>query len=138
MSIPPPQRMYSELDKARARDVDLAARARMVKAGMGAAPGALLGMIAGLRAMSLSESFLAPVYPFIGIIVGAAVVFFLVMLIAEGGGKIGSSLHLPSGRTTPHKAEHSQAQSLAVRGAYSEAVDAYEHLVLEHPKESAP
>lgn len=139
MSIPPPpKRKFSELDKTRARDVDQAARARMVKAGMGAAPGALFGMIAGLRAWSLSDSFLGPLYPIIGIIVGAAAAFFFVILISEAGGKIGSALHLPSGRTTPHKAEHSQAQSLAVRGAYSEAADAYELSILEHPKDPEP
>lgn len=138
VSRPPPQLKFSELEKTRARDVDSAARARMVRAGVGAAPGAGLGLIAGLRAMALSDSSLAILYPFIGLLVGAAVVFFVVVLISETGGKIGSTLHLPSGRTTPRKAEHSHAQSLAVRGAYSEAVDAYELLVVEHPKDSEP
>ena len=139
VSIPlPPQRKFSELEKARARDVDAAAQARRVRALLGSAPGALLGLIAGIRAMSLSDSPLAILFPVIGLLIGAAAIFFVVTLISETGGKVGSALHLPSGRTTPHKAEHSQAQSLAVRGAYSEAADAYELSILEHPKDSEP
>ncbi len=110
----------------------------MLEALIGSAPGALLGLIAGLRAMSLSDSSLAILYPLIGILVGAAVIFGFALLISETGGKVGSALHLPSGRTTPHKAEPSQAQSLAVRGAYSEAADAYELSILEHPKDPEP
>ncbi len=138
MSRPPHQRSFSELEKTRTRDVDSVARARRVRALLGAAPGAILGLIAGLRAMMLSDSSLAILYPFIGLLIGAAVVFFLVVLISEAGGKMGSTLHNPSGRTTPHRPEYSQAQALAVRGAYPEAVDAYELLVLEHPKDSEP
>ena len=138
MSIPPPQRKFSELELGRKRDVDSAARVRMLRAGIGAAPGALLGLIAGIRAMVYSESALAPLYPFIGIAIGAAVIFGFAFLVSEGGGKIGSRLHLPSGRTTPHKAEYSQAQSLAVRGDYAEAADAYELSVLEHPEDPEP
>ncbi len=138
MSIPPAKRKYSELERGRKRDVDSAARARMVRASVGAAPGALLGLIAGLRIMVYSESALAPLYPVIGILIGAAVVFVVVVLISEAGGKIGSRLHLPSGRTTPHKPEHSQAQSLAVRGDYAEAADAYELLTLENPRDPEP
>jgi len=110
----------------------------MVRASLGAVPGAVLGLIGGFRLMAYSESALAPLYPVIGLLIGAVFVFGFVMLISGTGGKIGSLLHNPSGRTTPHTAEYSQAQSLVVRGMYAEAVDAYELLVSEHPKESEP
>jgi tetratricopeptide (TPR) repeat protein len=130
--------MFSELEKTRTRDVDLAARARMVRAFLGAVPGAVLGLIGGFRLMAYSESALAPLYPVIGLLIGALFVFGFVMLVSGAGGKVGSALYNPSGKTTPHKAEYSQAQSLVVRGMYTEAVDAYELLVSEHPKDSEP
>ena len=130
--------MFSELEKTRTRDVDSAARARMVRASLGAVPGAVLGLIGGFRLMAYSESALAPLYPVIGLLIGTVFVFGFVMLISGAGGKVGSLLHNPSGRSTPHTAEYSQAQTLEVTGAYREAVDAYELLVIEHPYDSEP
>ena len=65
-------------------------------------------------------------------------VFGVVMVISGVGGQVGSLLHNPSGRSTPHAAEYSQAQSLEVRGMYPEAVAAYELLVIDDGIERAP
>jgi len=120
----PPQRRHNQLKKSRQRDTDLAARARNFRAMVGAVPGAILGFIGGFRAMIYSESALAPFYPFIGLVIGAIVVFTLVMIATGTGGRAAAVLYNPSGKTTPRKAEYSQAQSLEARGMYQQAVDA--------------
>ncbi|MDH4043865.1 MAG: hypothetical protein OEW06_05335 [Gemmatimonadota bacterium] len=44
----------------------------------------------------------------------------------------------PSGATTPHRAEYSQAQALAVQGRYQEAVEAYEVAAAESDGDPTP
>lgn len=61
-----------------------------------------------------------------------------VLLAATYTGRAASTLYAPSGRSTPRKEEHSQAESLVARGLYEEAVTAFELAALKDPLEPTP
>jgi hypothetical protein len=138
VSRPPAKRQFREPKKSGQKDVDSAQRARMLRAALGGLPGGFLGFLGGFWLFYHSAAELAWLYMVAGPVVGWTIVFGLSLTITEGGGRLAGTLYNPSGKSTPRKPEHSQAQSLVARGKYREAVDAYELLVIEHPTDTDP
>jgi tetratricopeptide (TPR) repeat protein len=73
------------------------------------------GMVVGLAAAGLAVTFLVP------------------LLIAALGGGAAGALYNPSGAGTPRKPGYSQAESLAARGLYDQAVTAFEAAIAASP-----
>jgi len=98
--------------------------------------GAFLGFLLGvfLNLQGRGGAALVLLTTFIGWVVSLT----LPLLILRGAGNVGSTLYSPSGRSTPRKKEYSLAESLAVRGRYDEAVNAYEAATREDPSDPTP
>ncbi|MFC1575168.1 tetratricopeptide repeat protein [Gemmatimonadota bacterium] len=130
MDLKPPKRTFSEDSSYRGpKDVDAAQRVNKLKAILWAVgPGAFLGAVLG----SLMGHF------FLGLIGGVAFVYFMVMGISGGAGRGVSSIYMPSGAIGSRRKEYSRAEALSVRGAFEEAVRAYEVAILEDPEEVEP
>jgi tetratricopeptide (TPR) repeat protein len=64
---------------------------------------------------------------------GLAVTFLVPLLIAALGGGAAGALYNPSGAGTPRKPTYSQAESLAARGLYDQAVAAFEVAIAASP-----
>ena len=111
------------------RDIDSARRARLFQAGAwslaGGAIGALGGWFAGFGAIP-------------GFLAGFAIVFVVSLTIAEGAGKLAGTLHNPSGDSTPAVREYSYPESLAIRGRYEDAINAYQVCCADYPEDPEP
>lgn len=77
-------------------------------------------------------------HPVLGGLAGAAIVTGFVFMMVEGGGHVASRIYHPSGSSTPHKRDYSLAASLAIRGQYAEAAEAYEIAISEFPDDPEP
>jgi tetratricopeptide (TPR) repeat protein len=64
---------------------------------------------------------------------GLAVTFLVPLLVAAVGGGAAGALYNPSGAGTPRKHGYSQAESLAARGLYDQAVAAFEVAIAADP-----
>lgn len=132
----PVRRDYSERSKYKIRDVDAAFRGRFLQAFgwlamaglfwggligglMGGFPGAVLGGLGGILLLGVGG--------------GGAVTLF-----TERMGGTARVLYNPSGSSTPRQRDYSYAKSLAARGAYREAIQAYEEALAEEPLNPAP
>ncbi|UCG87201.1 MAG: hypothetical protein JSW71_01250 [Gemmatimonadota bacterium] len=113
----------------RLRNVDSAQRARLFQAAAwslaGGAIGAMGGKLIGVGAIA-------------GFVVGFAVSFFVALAIAESAGKLFGTIHNPSGRSTPVVREYSYPESLAIRGRYEDAIDAYQVCCADYPEDPEP
>ena len=70
---------------------------------------------------------------------GAGVAVYCITRASGAGiGKPFQQIYYPSGRTNPEKRDYSYAQSLAARGAYHEAIRAYDNAVLEFDEDPEP
>lgn len=107
-------------------------RLRAVTNGLfGGALGALLGFFLVQRG--------APIWIAVVCVVGGWLFVSLgTVLVVSSAGSAVSTLYTPSGRSTPRKKEHSQAEALVAQGRYQEAVDAFEMAVSEDPSDPAP
>lgn len=80
--------------------------------------------------------------PLIGALVGAVAascgMYFVTLTIAERSAAVAQTIYNPSGDSTPPKREYSYAESLAIRGRYREAADAYELHCAEDPSDPEP
>jgi len=103
-------------------------------AALWALTGAALGVLVGVAAMEMWgwSSWILWVAP----PAGWAFVYGVALFITDSAGSAGSLLYAPSGQTTPRKREHSQAESLVVRGRYMEAIDALEVALEEDPRDT--
>ena len=130
MTLDPPERRFKEpRKKGGLRDVDAVARAYRVKIlGWSLFAGLPMGAAAGYAAGHIV----------LGMIVAPALIGAVAWAIAASAGQGATLLHMPSGSSTPRKKEYSRAESLAVRGEFQAAVDAYELEVLEAPDEGEP
>lgn len=90
---------------------------------MGFAGGGSLGFVGGI----LSG------HPVLGVVIGMTVVGLGSYAVSELTGEAATIIYNPSGSSTPHGEHYSQAEALAVRGHYEDAVAAYEALIAEHP-----
>jgi len=64
---------------------------------------------------------------------GLGVTFLVPLLVAALGGGAAGALYNPSGAGTPRKPTYSQAESLAARGLYDDAVAAFEVAIAARP-----
>ena len=125
--LSPRRRSYTERPRG-PRDRDAAETAMKLRVGVWSLIGVGLGFLAG----SLAG------HPFLGALVGGGGVYGLAMLLVGGAGRVASTLHAPSGATTPRGREHSRAESLLVRGHYAEAVEAFQEAVAGDPTDPTP
>lgn len=130
MTLEPKRRSYTEeADRPKLRNVDAADRAQKMHAWGwslygGLSVGGLLGFVVG--------------HPILGAILGPMVIYSVVSLVARMAGRGASAVYMPSGSSTPRKAEYSRAQALEIRGEYMKAVRAYEAAILEAPDVPEP
>jgi tetratricopeptide (TPR) repeat protein len=112
-----------------ARDIDAAKRARVLTAAAWSLAGGAIGAFAG--------AFIG-----IGILFGFAIgfTFSLVvsLLVVEGVGHVMGVIHNPSGKSTPVVREYSYPESLAIRGRYEDAIDAYQVCCTDYPDDPEP
>jgi tetratricopeptide (TPR) repeat protein len=130
MALDPKRRSYSEApENSKLRDVDAAARAqRLHGLGWSLYGGVPLGVVVGMVVG----------HPFLGLILGPALIFGVVSLIARSAGKGAGVLYMPSGSSTPRKREYSRAKALEVRGEFMEAIKAYEMEIQSDPAVGEP
>jgi tetratricopeptide (TPR) repeat protein len=115
--------------------VDVVDRAMLLWSFIAGAMGLVMGSFLGvLVAREGWPTWIAWLCPF----AGAAVVVGLVHLVVGGATRTAGTIYNPSGRTTPHRREHSGAEALAARGLYEEAVAAFETAVAEDPTDPGP
>jgi tetratricopeptide (TPR) repeat protein len=117
------------------RDGDAVDQAMLVWSFIAGALGLVMGSFLGVFVAHEGwPTWIAFLCPFSG----AAGVVGLVRLVVGGGTQAAGTVYNPSGRTTPHRKEHSRAESLAARGLYEEAVTAFEAAVAEDPADPWP
>jgi len=130
MTLDPPRRTHPQVaKKGRARDVDAAARARALKAGVWALGAGLpIGGFGGYAAG----------HPVLGLFLGPVLIMAAFMTIQAVAGKGATLLFMPSGSSTPAAHGFSKAEALAVRGDYEAAIVAYQAVILDRPDEGEP
>lgn len=126
----------SAAQRADLEDTDLVGRTRVLRAFGWSLTGAMGGGLAGYAGW---------IYGVWGgdivlrLILGGWLLTFLTPLaIATLGGGVAHRLYNPSGAGTPRRREYSQAESLAARGLYAEAVAAFEIASAEDPTDPTP
>ena len=111
------------------RDVDLAARTRLLKAMVyGGGGGGFLGLLAG--------ALLG--HPFLGAVLGALGAGLGSFFVAQTVGEAAHVVYAPSGRTTPPDRAYSRAETLDVRGHYDDAIAVYQEAIDEVPLDPEP
>lgn len=137
-SVPHPKRHYEERQRHRLKDVDSADRVMKAKALVWSCGVVVIGFaalsLAGGGALETKMLWLVRS----GILAAAVFVYFAALAIAGGGGSLAGTIYHPSGKSTPVKHEYSFAESLAARGRYEEAVEAYEVAISEFPEDPEP
>ena len=111
------------------RDFDAARRARILMAASWSLAGGAIGGLAG---------WFIGVGALIGFIVGFSVTLTVSLVIVEGAGKLVGTIHGPSGKSTPVVREYSYPESLAIRGRYEDAIDAYQVCCTDYPEDPEP
>ncbi len=99
--------------------------------------GAILGALFGVFGRVLGAAWGVGMVALIAF-VGWACAFFGPLLITGTGGRVGGTIHNPTGRSTPHKREYSLAESLAVRGRHEDAITAFEMAIGEDASDPVP
>jgi tetratricopeptide (TPR) repeat protein len=123
-------------DGKRARDVDSAARARLLRAVSWSFTGATVGGMAGYTGMLYGRW--GPGTMWLLALGGLGLSIATPLIVAALGGRAAGSLYNPSGSGTPRKRGLSHAESLAARGLYDEAIDAYRVAIGEDPTDPTP
>jgi tetratricopeptide (TPR) repeat protein len=100
---------------------------------VGASLGALMGVFGRVLGADWGVGMVALIA-----FVGWACAFFGPLLITGTGGRVGRTIHNPTGRSTPHKREYSLAESFAVRGQYEDAITAFEMAIEEDASDPIP
>lgn len=129
-SLEPSKRSWTERTGPVRRDVDQAARARMLKSvAWGAVPGAFFGIVVG-----------AGIGGVLGVLAGLALFVGLSgfgFWVSEAAGRAGNTFLHPSARLAKAPA-NSRADALEARGDFQEAVDAWEVTASEFPDHPEP
>ena len=128
-----PKRQYEtrDPDPGRLRNTDSAATTRRLKTALYGGAGGVIGGLGGAFMWGLPGFVL-------GAALGGASVYYGVMWASEGAGAAMQQIYHPSGHSTPHRREYSEAQALALRGLFREAIDCYETYVAEFPEDPEP
>jgi hypothetical protein len=131
--MPVPKRHYEPKtpDKDRPADVDAAERAYRFKTLAWSLPGGFMGWLVG-------DKLFGPPFGLVGFAVGYGFVFGVTTLAVRSGAAAMNQIYNPSGKSTPVVREYSHGQSLAARGLYLEAIDAYEADCAEFPDDPEP
>jgi tetratricopeptide (TPR) repeat protein len=137
--IKPIHRRYGPRPPRKLKDVDASERATKIKA----FTWALVVTIIALAASSMAGSIAGAsggvmILLRIGAIGAGVAVYYMTLASGRGMGRVFQQIYHPSGRTTPEKREYSYAQSLEARGAYREAIHAYENAVLQFGQDPEP
>jgi hypothetical protein len=129
-----PRRHYAARTRVKGQltDSDAAERAYRLKTMAyalvgGGTIGAIAGSVAAGRVGAL-----------IGLVVGFGFSYGVTALVTRAGATAAGKVYHPSGASTPPTREYSQAQSLAARGLYAEAIDAYQACGAEFPDDPEP
>jgi len=120
----------------RARDVDSAARARLLRTVSWSFTGGAVGGLAGYAGMLYGRW--GPGTMWVLILGGTAIAIVGPLVVASLSGRAAGTLYNPSGGGTPRKRELSHAESLAARGLYDEAVEAFRVAIAEDPSDPTP
>lgn len=118
------------------RNADTGGRTADFNALLAGVPGLIMGVALGffLRAKYEAPLWICVLTP----VVFAVGMSLLALVITNKAGEASSALYNPSGRTTPPKREYSYAESLVARGAYEDAVTAFELAVAEDASDPTP
>jgi tetratricopeptide (TPR) repeat protein len=111
------------------KEIDSDKRSRILRIGALSLAGGIIGALGGWYA-----GF--GVIP--GFVVGFTIVFAVTFGLVEGTGKMMSTVYNPSGESTPVRREYSYPESLAVRGRYEDAIDAYQVCCADFPEDPEP
>lgn len=129
-----PLRSYTPIEGR--GDFDQGARASLIRAFTLSLTGLALGAIASLAGvgglgwgMGTAAAVTAGTW---------ALAFFGPLALSALGGGAAARVHNPSGRSTPSRREHSQAESLVARGLHQEAIDAFELAIAEDASDPTP
>lgn len=118
--------------RSRPREVDAAERAFRIKTGSWSLAGGAIGAAIGYWR-------LGPAGILRGAPLGFALVFFTARFASGAAGRAFSAMvYGGSGDSTPHPREYSLPQSLALRGRYDEAIQAYRQFCAEFPEDPEP
>lgn len=131
----PARRAYAPVTGKR-RNVDAVERVQRFRILGWSLVGALLGLLLGLFLWVQDQGGLGLIV--LTTLFGWAATFFGPLLILHGAGRVGSTLYTPSGRSTPHKREHSLAESYVARELFDEAIAAFELAIAEDPTDPTP
>ena len=97
--------------------------------------GLILGMILGAL---LNDRFGWPLLPSMGgaAIVLAAGIYTITRLVTVGAGRAAGTIHNPSGSSTPHEHEYSQAEAMVAQGDYRNAATLYRGYIDADPTDA--
>ena len=120
----------------RTRDTDVGGRSQIAKittwSFLGGVVGGLLGVFGYVQ-----DAWGIPVV--VGLFALAWLISFVVPLIVSlASGRAARVMFAPSGRSTPRKRGHSQAESLVARGLYEEGIAAFREAVARDPRDAGP
>jgi len=111
------------------RDIDAARRARILTAASWSLAGGVIGGLGG---------WFIGVGALFGFVVGYVVTFLISAVIVESVGGVAEAIISPSGKSTPVIREYSYPESLAIRGRYEDAIDAYQVCCSDYPEDPEP
>ena len=117
------------------RDRDTADDIQRLRTLVWSGVGIILGMVLG---MLLSDRF---GWPLVASMVGASVVlavgiYAIARFVTLGAGRAAGTVHNPSGSSTPHQHEYSQAEAMVAQGDYLNAVTLYRGYVDADPTDA--
>lgn len=133
------RRSFSEIPAKRGRltDVDVQDLNVRFKAIMAAGPGAIMGGFLGYYLVA-KHGFGVWIVPVCMLAMGLFVTL-MTLFVVNRAAAAGGNIYAPTGKTTPRKKEYSYAESLAIRGEYEAAVDAFELAIVEEdPTDPTP
>jgi tetratricopeptide (TPR) repeat protein len=118
------------------RDRDDAERAHRIRTFVQAWPAPVLGAIAG--GLIVSKTDLPVAFVVVFAVSAWAITYFALLWLAASAGRIGSSIYLGSGSSTPGRPEYSLGQSLIARGLLDAAAQEYERAAAGRPDDPEP
>ena len=137
--IKPVHRRYDPRPPHKLKDVDASERAHKIKAFMWALAVAAIAFAASSMAGAIAGASRGVILLLrIGSLGAGVAVYHMTLASTSGMGKVFQQIYHPSGKTTPEKRDYSYAQSLEGRGAYREAIHAYENAVLQFGEDPEP
>ncbi|MBM4183346.1 MAG: hypothetical protein FJ207_03870 [Gemmatimonadetes bacterium] len=118
------------------KDIDSAARARLIQTLTWSLTGATLGGMAGYTGMLYGSWGRGMIW--VLALGGMGIAIAGPLLVASLSGRAAATLYNPTGGGTPRKRELSHAESLAARGLYDDAITAFSLAIAEDPTDPTP